>query len=263
MLAIALIGLLVGFMLGLTGAGGGVLAVPLIALFMGMDIHAAITMSLLAVGAISLVGVLVYARRGEMQWPQAIPVSIAALLGAPIGTFIGHLVNDLVLSGLFIALSLVTVVAMFRGGCHANALAEKLVDPMDCAVPQRGQMRLLAVAFATGILAGCLGVGGGFVLVPALHFFARLSMAAAARISLLAIVAASASALLSRVLHHEDLPLLSGLFMAAMGAWGLMHGQHLALGLRPCRLKEIFASALLIILVVMGAQTVLSLGVSS
>ena len=252
MISIAIIGLLVGFMLGLTGAGGGVLAVPLIGMLLGLDIHAAITLGLIGVAAIALAGVLLFAHRGEMPWRSAVPVSLAAMFGAPLGTLLAAQLNEVMLSVLFIALSVVTIIAMFRGGCHANALSAKVeLSEDEQSGLNRWQTRILLTGFITGILAGCLGVGGGFLLVPALHYFGALSLSLAARISLAAIAMASLTALLSRVLSHEHIPYIAGGMMAVTGVWGLIHGQHLAGRLRPCRLKEIFASVLLIILCLM------------
>lgn len=255
MIAVAIIGCVVGFMLGLTGAGGGVLAVPLIGLAMGLDIHSAITLSIIGVGSVSLVGMLRFAWRREIEWPYALPVAFAAMLGAPLGTILAALLPATMLTYCFIALSAWTVVIMFRGGCGADALAS------DCPVQeshaaQHGRVRIIVTGLATGVLAGAFGVGGGFLLVPALTVFAGLSMPAAARISLVAITLATLSAFVSRLVDHQDIPWLFGVIMALTGVWGLVHGQHLAQRLRPCRLKEIFASALTVILVLMLVDAV-------
>ncbi len=251
-LILGAIGIVVGFMLGLTGAGGGVLAVPLLGLLLGMDIHDAITLSLIGVGVISAFGLFRYAKRDEIQWSLALPVSIAAIFGAPLGTIIATQLTPVWLTFSFIGLSLFSVFTMLRGGCRANVLAEPLHEHQE----YRANWQVHGVGFITGILSGCFGVGGGFLLVPALHIFANVEIKVAARISLCAITAATTVALLSRVVEDVNIPYFYGAIMATFGLLGLVHGQILAIRLRPCRLKEVFGSSLLVILLLMFVDTI-------
>lgn len=248
MFAVAIVALVVGVMLGLTGAGGGVLAVPLLVLLAGYGTSDAITLSLIGVGAISLAATARNAWRRELPWRDAAPVALAAILGAPLGTWVGSLLPEAVLTVSFVALSLVVAVLMWRGGCRGRP-----EDAPDLPGPaaRAGTGLVLATGGVTGVLAGLFGVGGGFLLVPALALAARQPMRRAAVISLAAITLSTASAVLSRAAVGEALPWAAGGVMAAAGLGAFVAGDAIARRTRPCRLKEVFALALALVLSLM------------
>lgn len=149
----------VGFSLGLIGGGGSILAVPLLLYVVGVpDPHVAIGTSALAVALNAFANLAQHARAGTVKWPCAMVFAAAGILGALAGSTIGKLVDGNQLL-LFFALMMVLVgVSMLRGRRTEG-------DPSVRINPQIA-VKLVAIGFATGLLSGFFGIGGGFLIVP-------------------------------------------------------------------------------------------------
>jgi len=227
-LALAL-GTLIGVSLGLLGGGGSILAVPVLVYLARVEVHSAIGMSLAIVGATALVGGLVHARAGRVDLRAAALFGAAGIVGAPLGAQATHRVAPRVLLLFFAGLMLAVGALMLtvRGAARQQA-----PRPHPAAVPAAG--------FGVGLLTGLLGVGGGFLIVPALTLLARLPIHAAVGTSLLVIAANSAAGLVGH-LGRGDLPLgLTAAFTAAAAA-GALAGVRVAGMLDPLRLRRAFA----------------------
>ena len=176
----ALCGSFVGFSLGLIGGGGSILAVPLLIYVVGVtDPHVAIGTSALAVGANALGNFLGHWRRGNVFWRQATLFAATGVLGAVLGSTLGKLVEGRKLLLLF-ALAMVAVgIAMLRPRAQRVAGAPRF---------DRGAIaRLAGLGIVTGTASGFFGIGGGFLVVPALMFGADLPILGAIGSSLLAV----------------------------------------------------------------------------
>ncbi|HEX9186463.1 MAG TPA: sulfite exporter TauE/SafE family protein [Vicinamibacteria bacterium] len=227
LLALAL-STLIGLSLGLLGGGGSILALPVLVYVAGLDVHAAVGASLAVVGTTALVGGLAHARSGRVDLRAAALFGGAGMLGAPLGAQATHAVAPRVLLLLFAGLMLVVGGLMLRGGGAARRDAR----PHPVAVPAAG--------LGVGLLTGFLGVGGGFLIVPALTLLAGLEVHAAVGTSLLVIAASSAAGILAH-LHQGEMPLgLTAAFTAAAAA-GALAGVRLAASLEPERLRRAFA----------------------
>ena len=172
LLALAL-STLIGLSLGLLGGGGSILAVPVLVYVAGVDVHTAIGASLGLVGATALVGGLVHARAKRVDLRTAVLFGGAGMAGAPLGAQFTHAVAPRVLMLLFAALMLTVGGLMLRGRVGSRPVA---VRPHPLAAPAAG--------FGVGLLTGFLGVGGGFLIVPALTLLAGLPMHTAVGTSL-------------------------------------------------------------------------------
>jgi uncharacterized protein len=226
---------LIGVSLGLLGAGGSILAVPVLVYVARLDVRSAIGLSLAVVGATALVGGLAHARAGRVDLRAAIVFGAAGMLGAPLGALAMRAVPPHVLMLLFAALMLAVGTLMLRGGAAARGEAAR-------ARPAA----VLAAGFGVGFLTGFLGVGGGFLIVPALTLFAGLAIHRAVGTSLL-VIALNAAAGLAAHLRQGGLPLgLTAAFTAA-AALGALAGVRTGAGLDPRRLRQAFA--VLVILV--------------
>jgi uncharacterized membrane protein YfcA len=228
LLALAL-GALIGVSLGLLGGGGSILAVPVLVYVARVEVHAAIGMSLAVVGATALVGGLVHARAGRVDLRAAALFGGAGMLGAPLGAQATHAVAPRVLLLFFAALMLTVGVLMVRG---AGPGPRGPVRPHPVAVP--------AVGFGVGLLTGFLGVGGGFLIVPALALLAGLPIHRAIGTSLLVIAANSAAGLAGH-LGRGAMPLALTAAFTAVAALGALAGVGMASSLDPLRLRRAFA----------------------
>lgn len=222
-LAIEIAGaLLVGLMLGLLGAGGSILTVPVLTYVVGEPTKVAIAESLLIVGAIALVAGGRAARRGLVDWWIAILLGLPGMLGAFLGAFLTGALSAPTQMLLFAA---VLLAAAFR-------LLTMREPEADCTAPRPPAWQPLLVGCAVGVLTGLVGVGGGFLLVPALVILLRQPIRRAIATSLVIIVANSAigfathASALSGSDHSIDWPLVA-LFVAC-GIVGTLAGTALS-----------------------------------
>lgn len=228
LLALAL-STLIGVSLGLLGGGGSILAVPVLVYVARVDVHAAIGTSLAVVGTTALVGGLVHARAGRVDPRAAALFGGAGMLGAPLGAQATHAVAPRVLLMLFAALMLAVGGLMLRGKAGARSGSAR---PHPVAVPAAG--------FGVGLLTGFLGVGGGFLIVPALTLLAGLPIHTAIGTSLLVIAANSAAGVVGH-LRQGEMPLGLTAAFTASAALGALAGVRLASSLDPARLRRSFA----------------------
>lgn len=202
-------GLVVGVILALTGAGGGILAVPVLVFGAHQQVAEAAPIGLLAVAMAATLGAVLGLRAGIVRYRAAALVSAFGMLVSPAGLWIAHRVHNSWLTMLFACvLFMVALRILVRAGtrhesrlrvkrapCVRHASTGRLVWTPPCA-------RALAASGAVaGLLSGLLGVGGGFVMVPALSRYTDLdmksvvatSLAIVALVSLAGVVASLAS----------------------------------------------------------------------
>ncbi|MBF0198723.1 MAG: sulfite exporter TauE/SafE family protein [Planctomycetes bacterium] len=245
-----IIGCIVGAMLGLTGAGGGVLAIPLLVVLADLGPSEAISTSLVGVTIISVMGTIRSIIKKELLWKVTLPAAVAAILGAPMGTWAGQYLSEALLGNLFVILSLMIVVLMWRNGCQYENL--KTSSKKQSALVQWGGS--IGAGLATGILSGLFGVGGGFLLVPALTLLGGQPMRVASVSSLFIISLSAGSAIVSRSFQQIPLPWAQAFTLASAGLLTYYISDRLAKRIRPCRLKEIFAISLAGVLLIMFVQ---------
>jgi len=183
----------VGFSLGIFGGGGSILAVPILLYVTRIAPSAAIGMSLAIVGATSLTASYAHYRKGRVRLRVALVFGSAGIATAFLAARFTHLVTGAVLMISFATLMLVVGIAMFASASRANAGA----DDGPPRPPRLGPA-LLAGA-GVGAITGFLGVGGGFLVVPALIAFAGLGMREAVGTSLLVIAINSAAGFLGHL----------------------------------------------------------------
>ena len=154
-------GTLVGFALGLLGGGGSILAVPLLVYVVGLkDTHVAIGTSALAVSVNAFANLISHARAGTVKWPCAIVFAIAGIAGAALGAFLGRHVDGQRLLFLFGLVMLAVAAGMFgRRAAGGNPLAH---------IDRSIALRLVGTGLLVGFLSGFFGIGGGFLIVPAI-----------------------------------------------------------------------------------------------
>ena len=178
--AAVLSGGVVGFSLGLVGGGGSILATPLLLYVVGVaQPHIAIGTSALAVSMNSFANLAGHARAGNARWRCAIVFALIGTLGALAGSTLGKIVDGEDLLFLFGLLMLVVGATMLRPH-RQTAAPERSPDLRTCLITG-------VVAFAAGLASGFFGIGGGFLIVPALIFATGMPIINAIGSSLLAV----------------------------------------------------------------------------
>lgn len=188
-----LLGALVGLVMGLTGAGGGIIAVPLLVFGLQLPMSEAGPIGLLAVGMASGMGALAGLRLGIVRYRAALLVAAVGIVASPLGLWLAHRLDTRMLGLAFAAVLLWVAyrnIAAFRAGGAAAAPAR--TAPPCVRDPASGRFvwtsrcaaRLSLAGGVAGVLSGLLGVGGGFVMVPALQRYTDLAMQSVVRTSL-------------------------------------------------------------------------------
>lgn len=232
-------GALVGFSLGLVGGGGSVLAVPLMVYVVGVpSAHVAIGTSAVAVAVNAAVNLSAHARSGNVRWACALVFAAAGVAGAFIGSTFGKMLDGHKLLALFAVLMLVIGALMLRTRSRVSAPGVHLNWSNFPAVCGLGLM--------TGMLSGFFGIGGGFLIVPALMLATGMSILNAVSSSLVAVTAFGATTAASYAYSGLVAWPLAGIFVAG-GILGGLVGVHAArhLGARRGMLNVVFAAIII------------------
>ena len=175
-------GALVGFVLGLVGGGGSILAVPLMVYLVGVrNPHVAIGTSALAVAANAAMGLATHGRLGNVKWRCASVFALSGVVGAFIGSSLGKAFDGQKLLFLFALVMIVVGVLMLRRRSHVG-------DP-EVRLGQENATKLVLYGLGTGLFSGFFGIGGGFLIVPGLIAATGMPMLYAVGSSLVAVTA--------------------------------------------------------------------------
>ncbi len=246
-----ILSLAIGFSLALLGSGGSIITLPVLVYAARVPAPEAVGMSLAIVGGTTLVASLLNARRGLVHGKAALLFSGTGMAGAYAGAHVTHLVSPSVLLLLFAALMIVVAGLMFR----------RRLEPAVVGKPQCHWQNCAASGLAVGGLTGFLGVGGGFLIVPALLFFGRLPLKIAIGTSLVVITVNCFAGLVG---HLRATPFdwhIAGMF-TGFALVGMLAGRTLAARVHPERLRRWFAWFVLSVAVFVIAEnwgTVVSL----
>ena len=227
---------LIGLILGLLGGGGAILTVPVLHYVLGFPLKIAIPMSLVVVGLTSAFGVIHHARAGKVRWRNALGFGPPAIVGAILGAELGLRVDASVQRGVLAAVLLLAAFAMFRGGFSS---APETPPP-----PRHWTPFITVTGAAVGLLTGFVGVGGGFMYVPALTALVGIPMKEAVGTSLVLIVLSCTAGFLRYMgdvtLDWQAIAVFTGLAFVGVAA-----GSRLIPYLSQQALKRVFAALLL------------------
>lgn len=249
----ALFGLGIGTAVGLVGGGGSVLAVPALVYGLGMPVGQAVPMSLLFVGATAAAGVVPRLRRGEVWWPVAGVFAVAGVGATFGGAAVHRLLPERVLLGAFAALLLAVGVQLLRSQPEPRGAC---ADPGGRVNWRSCLSKTLLLGAAVGLLTGLLGVGGGFVIVPALMWLLGLPLPVATGTSLLILVLNSVAGLLAHLGQFRLDLAVTGAFLATATVAALAAGLVAARVPEPV-LRRGFGGLVLAVAVFVAVQTVL------
>jgi uncharacterized membrane protein YfcA len=226
---------LIGLSLGLLGGGGSILMVPVLVYLLGFEAKPAIAMSLPVVGATSLVGAIGHWRTGNVRAGTALVFGLMAMVGAFTGARLAGLLSGATQLIIFAAVMLLAALFMYR-----NQLGSASTAPPGL---ERGLLPLLASAVGVGVLTGIVGIGGGFLIVPALVLLARIPMKEAVGTSLLVIAMNTTSGFAGYLGQVTiDWGFVAG--FTAIAILGVLAGTRLLPLISPAQLKRAFAVVL-------------------
>lgn len=257
------LGVLIGLALALTGAGGGILAVPLLILALHLTVVQAAPIALLAVGLSAALGALIALREKRLRYRAAGLVGIVGVVTAPLGSWAARQIPVAPLTLIFALLLVYVAIRTIReaGSAGPQVPADQ---KLPCVLnPEEGRLRwtarcaraLMLTGCVSGFLSGSLGVGGGFVIVPALARYTNLSQQSVVGTSLgiIALVSAgtvTAAAASGLVLWPVAIPFAVG------SSVGMLLGSRLAGRLPPGRLKQAYGVISLLAAGIMVVRTV-------
>jgi uncharacterized membrane protein YfcA len=286
------LGLLIGAVLGALGGGGAILTVPLLVYVLGESAQDATTSSLVIVGLTAAVGTIGHARAQHVRWRTGIVFGLAGLVSAYAGTALNRQIDERVLLIGFAVVMIAAAIGMLaragQGPCPPDApplpdgslsddlpveadrprrpeavtagvqLAAEPVPVRSSRTPTRQMINVVAAGLTVGFLTGLFGVGGGFVIVPALTLALGLPMPIAVGTSLLIIALNSASALAARAgSAHFDWAVIAPFTLAAMA--GTVAGRRIADRLPNSALNRAFAFLLILVAAFVGVHNALAL----
>lgn len=258
------IGILIGLVLGLTGAGGSVFAVPLLMLLAGLPMSSAVGISLGAVAASSFYGSLRNLHHKKILWLPGLVLASSGAIFAPLGKWLGVQLPELWLLLGFNTLAITIALRMWLSASRnpqaanivrAGKFADTPAPGLLCNLSKSGQFELrlrcvsgLIVGGAlVGILSGLFGVGGGFLIVPLLLALSPITMAQAVSTSLVIIAVVSTSGFASHLWISTTNNWIQLGTVALGGAIGMLLGQTISHKIASARLQKIFSFSLFII----------------
>jgi uncharacterized membrane protein YfcA len=273
------IGVLIGLSLGALGGGGSILTVPALVYLLHQSPHGATTASLIIVGTTALVGVVVHLKAGRVQVRSGLVFGVLGSGGSYAGSRLSDRVDPNLLLAAFSVLIIGVAASMLRrrrraglgpGGQRQLPAGQNdrpaspgpggaLRPEAEVATIGRGPvppLPVVAAATVVGLLTGFFGVGGGFVVVPALVLVLGLSMPIAVGTSLLVIAVNSASALLSRLSAHAHVNAALLVVFTAAAVVGAVVGSSVASRTKPERLVGAFAMLLIAVAIYTAARSV-------
>ncbi|MFV0459903.1 MAG: sulfite exporter TauE/SafE family protein [Actinomycetales bacterium] len=257
----AIAGLVIGLSLGALGGGGSILTVPVLIYLLGQDPQAATTGSLVVVGVSALTGAISHARAGRVRWGQGLLFGVVGTGGTWLGAKAAAGVPAQVLLGAFSLLLIAVSVVMFlrsRAGRSPGAEGEEhpiltWTPSFVCDCPRA--LKVLVTGTGVGLLTGFFGVGGGFVVVPALSLALGFSMPVAVGTSLLVIVVNSLTALAARLSHGVEIDWAVIAMITVVAMAGSVLGTRVASKVPARMLTRAFAVLLALVAGYMAIST--------
>jgi len=209
-------GIVIGLIVGAVGGGGAILALPVLVYVLDEGVGPASTASLIVVAVAAGIGAGALARRGHVCWRLALTFSAPAALGSLAGT-----VANGAVSGKLLILAFVPVMAVAAGATWLRAGESQDGQEGKCPAPPSG--RIVAGGAGVGALTGFFGVGGGFLIVPALTLWLGVTFRRAVATSLVVIVLIGLAALASHLVAGAkvDIPVTASLAVST-GVGGLL-----------------------------------------
>ncbi|EXF92966.1 permease [Pseudomonas fluorescens HK44] len=239
MLLGGMFGIIIGIILGLTGAGGGILAIPALVIGLGWTMTQSAPVALFAVSAAATVGAMDGLRKDLVRYRAALLMALLGAVFSPVGVYLAHLLPNAALISLFSGVMIIVAIRMARQAYRSQARTtddERPREHKNCMLnPETGRLRwnprcsttLAVIGSVSGLLTGMLGVGGGFLIVPAFQQFSDIRTHGIVATSLMAIALISATAVMGAIHAGAHITTTGGVFIAA-SVCGMLLGRMLS-----------------------------------
>ncbi|MGL4734679.1 MAG: sulfite exporter TauE/SafE family protein [Enterovibrio sp.] len=245
-----LLGLLVGAVLGLTGAGGGIFAIPALVLGMGWTPQQAAPVALVTVAASAALGAIDAWRKGLVRYRAAIVITLTGVPMTRAGLWAAHRASPILLTVLFAGVMLFVAWRLMRKP-QASELRTFPVavneDTGRFVWTINTWLLFLAFGTLTGFMTGLLAVGGGFIIVPLLRQFTPLPMRSCIATSLMIVALVGAGGIATAVVQGATLPMPFTLWFALSAATGMFAGRKLSQRLPESVVQKVFAVLLVVV----------------
>lgn len=257
----ALVGIGIGIVVGMLGAGGGILSVPALVYLLGQTPHDAAAGSLVIVLLSAFTSLIAHSRHHHVNWRSGMIFAAVSALAAFGGARLAPLFSGTVLMILFSALLLSVAILMLVRGARGRSREQKQIDGEEPVVATQRVDRprawkIIGAGAVVGLMSGIFGVGGGFAVVPLLVLVFGFPMVEAAGTSVLVMMISSVSGLLGRIGTPVEIDWPIVLVFAAGSAIGGLIGEPISRKARPSTLTLAFGALLLVIAVLTAIQNV-------
>lgn len=262
MVVSSLLGILIGIILGVTGAGGGILAVPALVFGMGWSMQSAAPVALIAVATGAAFGTLQGLRAGQVRYRAAFLMSAAGFPLVFAGQDLARVLPQAWLVVIFSAvMATVALRLLWMGPAHELAAHH---GGLQAHIDDTGRIRwtwpvallIAGIGAAAGLMTGLLGVGGGFVIVPLLHRFTQVKVHHVVATSLMVVAMASCGGVVTAVLQGHQLPWPETLWFALSTTLGMAAGRQVSAHLSPAMVRQGFAILLLVVAAMLVIRTI-------
>ena len=265
MLLASFFGVVMGLLLGLTGAGGGILAVPALVLGLGWSMTQAAPVALFAVGSAAAVGAIDGLRHGLVRYRAALLIALLGAVFSPLGIYLAHQLSEKILMMLFSLLMVLVAARMLRretpqvgpsdhGAAswgQKNCMLDRQTGRL--AWTPRCTATLSALGAVTGMVSGLLGVGGGFLIVPAFKQLTDVQMRGIVATSLMVISLISLIGVVGAFHAGVSIDRVGGVFIVA-SIVGMVAGRRLSAKVPARALQVGFAAVCLGVAVFMWGR---------
>ncbi len=233
--------LFIGISLGLMGSGGSILTVPVLVYLFGQEEKVAIAGSLAIVGTIALAGGLAYLKNKLVNWKTLALLGLPSMFSTYLGALLAAHISGIVQLIIFSFIMFIAAISMFKNNQNQEIIHS----------PQTN--KIVASGLLVGIITGIVGVGGGFLIVPALVIMGGLPMRSAIATSLFIIAINSYTGFIKYYLilkqHNTSLDWYIILLVAGIGVVGTFVGKFICHKVPQKKLKRYFAYFLIIMAV--------------
>ena len=265
-LLVVVLGVFIGAIMGLTGAGGGILAVPVLVAGMHWTMQQAAPVALIAVASGAAVGAMDGFRHGLVRYKAAILMAMCGVPVTRIGQSWAHVLPQFILLGGFAALMLVVSWRFYQQSKLGDTQNEEDALRLAFIHEQTGKfvwtpvaaLILASIGALTGLMTGLLGVGGGFLIVPLMRRFTHLALHGIVATSLFVITLVGSGGVINAVLAGAEIPWVeTSCFVAAMVA-GMLAGRRVSRQLKSWQVQRGFAALLACVSVYMFVKAYLN-----
>ena len=252
MTLVIVLGIFIGAIMGLTGAGGGILAVPVIVAGMHWTMQQAAPVALIAVAAGAAVGAIDGFKHGLVRYKAAMLMAICGVPITRLGQQWAHVLPQFVLMGGFALLMLAVSWRFYKESQQTHLTSKEDALRLAFISSDTGKfiwtpiaaLILAGIGMMTGLMTGLLGVGGGFLIVPLMRRFTHLAVPGIVATSLFVIMLVGSGGVVNALLAGAELPVVeTSSFVGAM-ICGMLIGRRVSRKLQPWQVQRGFAALL-------------------